>query len=180
MFSVASKAGFSLRTLSLPSRAISEYGGVTSVDPPGAVFSPDGRWVAYASSSTRGRTTVHVQPFPATGAKFTLPARGFDAPHAVTWSPDGRALFYDPRPGGFESVSVTTKPAFAFGDPVAHTRSFRSSPPEARRMYDITPSGQFLGVTGTTLPGSAGSEDPQVQVVLNWFPELRRRTSMGQ
>jgi Tol biopolymer transport system component len=179
MFSVASKAGFTLRTLSLPSRTTSEYGGVTSVDPPGAVFSPDGRWVAYASSSTRGRTTVHVQPFPSTGAKFTLPARGFDTPHAVVWSADGRGLFYDPRPGGFESVSVTTEPAFAFGEPVAHTRSFRSSQPEARRMYDVTPSGQFLGVTGTTLPGS-GSQDPQVQIVLNWFLELRRRMSMGQ
>lgn len=176
MFSVESRAGFSLRTLSLPSRSISEYGGVTSVDPPGAVFSPDGRWVAYSSSSTRGRTTVQVQPFPATGAKFTLPARGFDTPHAVTWSADGRELFYDPRPGGFESVGVTTTPAFAFGDPVVHARSFRSSQPEARRMYDITPSGQFLGVTGAT--GSGSPRDPHVQVVLNWFQDLRRRMSM--
>ena len=180
VFSVASKTAFSLRTLSLPSRTTVEYGGVNSVDPPGAVFSPDGRWVAYASSTERGKTTVHVQPFPATGAKFTLPARGFDAPHAVVWSVDGNELFYDPRPFGFESVSVITKPAFAFGDPVGHTRSFRSSPPEARRMYDVTPSGQFLGVTSTSLQGSGGSRAPQVQVVLNWFHELRRRTLTGR
>jgi serine/threonine-protein kinase len=178
MFSVASKAGFSLRTLSLPSRSISEYGGVASIDPPNAVFSPDGRWVAYASSSTRGRTTVYVQPFPATGAKFTLPARGFDTPHAVTWSADGKELFYDPRPGGFESVRVITTPGFSFGKPVAHTRPFRSSPPEARRMYDVTPSGQFVGLT--TTQGSAGTPVPQVQVVLNWFHELRQRTLTGR
>jgi serine/threonine-protein kinase len=171
MFSVESKAGFSLRTLSLPSRSISEYGGVAFVDPPGAVFSPDGRWVAYASSSTRGRTMVHVQPFPATGAKFTLPARGFDTPHAVLWSADGKELFYDPRPGGFESVGVITTPGFAFGEPVAHTRPFRSSPPEARRMYDVMPSGQFLGLT--TTQGSAGTQVPQLQVVLNWFEAPR-------
>ena len=178
MFSVASEAGFSLRTLSLPSRAITEYGGVTSVDPPNAVFSPDGRWVAYASSSARGRTTVHVQPFPATGAKFMLPARGFDTPHAVTWSADGKELFYDPRPGGFESVRVITTPGFAFGEPVAHTRPFRSSPPEARRMHDVTPSGQFLGLT--TTQGSAETQVPQVQVVLNWFQELRQRMLTGR
>ena len=124
MFSVASGAGFSLSTLSLPRRTIAEYGGVTSVDSPAAVFSPDGRWVAYASSAAGGRTTIHVQPFPATRAKFTLPARGVDTPQAVTWSASGTELFYDPRPGGFESVSVTTQPAFAFGVPVAHTRSF--------------------------------------------------------
>jgi hypothetical protein len=180
MFSVASKAGFSLRTLSLRSRSISDYGGVTSIDPPGAVFSPDGRWVAYSSSSTRGRTMVHVQPFPATGAKFTLPVRGVDSPHAVTWSSDGKALFYDPRPGGFESVSVSTTPAFAFGDPVAHTRSFRSSQPEARRMYDVTPSGQFLGVIRVAQQASAGADAPQVQVVLNWFEELRQRMLLGR
>ena len=173
LFNVASPSGFSLRTLSLPSKTIAEYGGVKSVDPPGAVFSPDGLWVAYASSSERGRTTVHVQPFPATGAKFTLPVRGFDTPHAVTWSADGKELFYDPRPGGFESVRVITQPGFVFGDPVAHTRSFRSSPPEVRRMYDRTPSGQFLGVTSGA-QGSTRSEAPQVEVVLNWTEELKR------
>ena len=75
----------------------------------------------------RGKTTVHVQPFPETGARFTLSAHGFDTPHAVTWSPDGQELFYDPRPGGFESVNVITTPAFAFGDPVARGRSFPGS-----------------------------------------------------
>jgi hypothetical protein len=180
MFSVVSKAGYSLRTLSLPSRATAEYGGVISVDPPNAVFSPDGRWVAYASSATRGRTTVQVQPFPATGARFTLPTRGVDTPHAVTWSAEGSELFYDPRPGGFESVGVTTRPAFAFGVPVAHARSFRSSPPDGRRMYDVTPSGEFLGVIGAPPQGSAGSDAPQVHVVLNWFEELRQRMVPGR
>jgi Tol biopolymer transport system component len=179
MFSVASNTGFSLKTLSLASKTIAAYGDVNSVDPPGAVFSPDGRWVAYASSSERGRTTVQVQPFPATGAKYTLSARGFDAPHAVTWSPDGE-LFYDPRPGGFESVRVTTKPAFAFGEPVATSRPFLSSPPEARRRYDITPSGEFLAIIAGRSRGSAGAPAPQVQVVLNWFQELQQRMSTGQ
>ncbi|AMY09517.1 Serine/threonine-protein kinase PrkC [Luteitalea pratensis] len=180
LFSVASNAGFAVRILSLGRKTVTSYGAVQSVDPPGAVFSPDGRWVAYTSSAKRGKTTVHVQPFPATGAKFTLTARGFDTPHAVTWSADGKELFYDPRPGGFESVSVTTNPSFAFGDPVTTSRSFLSSPPEARRRYDVTPSGQFLVVTSTGLPGSGGPPTPQVQVVLNWFQELRQRMLMGR
>jgi hypothetical protein len=119
-----------------------------------------------------------VQPFPATGAKFTLSARGFDTPHEVTWSPEGTELFYNPRPGGFESVSVTTHPAFAFGRSVAVPRAFRVSPPEARRSYDVTPSGRFLGVVPVGQGESGPSAAPQVQVVLNWFQELRERMSV--
>ena len=45
--------------------------------PLGAVFSPDGRWVAY-SSNEAGANRVYVQPFPATGAKYQLYAREGD------------------------------------------------------------------------------------------------------
>ena len=64
-------------------------------------------------------STVYVQPFPATGAKYQLAAKSGDVPHHQLWSPDGRELFYNPRPNGFEVVPVTTQPTFAFGNPTA-------------------------------------------------------------
>ena len=40
------------------------------------------------------------------------------------------------------------------------------------RSYDITPDGQrFIGV----VTPEAGSSDPQIQVVLNWFEDLKQR-----
>ena len=56
----------SLWTLSLGDKKIAPFGGVRSSDPTDAVFSPDGRWVAY-DRTDQGATRIYVQPFPATG-----------------------------------------------------------------------------------------------------------------
>ena len=73
----------------------------------------------------------------------------------------------------FESVSVTTTPAFAFGNPVPVTKRFTNSPPTAKRGYDMTPSGDFLGLipAGQT---EAVVTVPSILFVLNWHEELKR------
>jgi Tol biopolymer transport system component len=58
----------------------------------GAVFSPDGRWVAYASSG-RSLSAVYVQPFPPTGAKYQISKNADDGHHPI-WSPDGAELLF--------------------------------------------------------------------------------------
>src|SRR5262249_61574057 len=40
-----------------------------------SAFSPDGHWLAYQSNET-GRNQIWVQPFPATGAKFSIVGGG--------------------------------------------------------------------------------------------------------
>jgi Tol biopolymer transport system component len=55
-----------------------------------ARFSPDGRWVAYASSES-GRTEVYVRPFPGPGRKWQISSNGGSNP---TWRSDGKELFY--------------------------------------------------------------------------------------
>ncbi len=175
LFSVRKGPDISLWMLSLPDRKIVPFGGVQSTSSPtGAVFSPDGRWVAYTSSQG-SKTTVYVQPFPATGAKYELLARGADGPHEVTWSADGKEIFYNPRPGGFEAVSVVTKPTFAFGNPVPVPRGITLGPPAARRAYDVTPSGKFLGIATAGGATAGQSASQRINVVLNWFEELRQR-----
>jgi hypothetical protein len=97
-------------------------------------------------------------------------------PHKVAWSPDGKELFYVPKFGGFEAVSVTTQPTLTFGNAVAVPRPFNPGPPNSRTLYDITPGGKFVGLIlpGQTEP-SALTGQRQIQVVLNWFEELRAR-----
>jgi hypothetical protein len=129
--------------------------------------------VAYASTD-RIRQTVYVQPFPATGAKYQLVAKGLDVPSHPVWSPDGKELFYNPRPRGLEVVSISTTPVFAFGNSVPVPRPFQLSPPEQRRAYDITPSGRFVAripPTGETY----GAVVQPIQIVVHWFEELRAR-----
>jgi Tol biopolymer transport system component len=53
-------------------------------------FSPDGKWMAYASNES-GQNQVYVQPIPATGAKRQISAAGGSNPR---WRRDGKELFY--------------------------------------------------------------------------------------
>ena len=152
LFSVTKGSDMSLWAFSLQDKSVTPFDAVHSSNPIGAVFSPDGRWVAYTSTE-RGTTTIYVQPFPATGAKYQLFAKGADSPHEVVWSPDGKELFYNPRAGEFEAVSVATEPTFAFGNPVAVPRPFRLSPPAARRAYG-SPSRPSLRRSRSSSTGS--------------------------
>jgi hypothetical protein len=174
LFSVRKGSDESLWTLSVPDRKMTPFGDVHSPALTGALFSPDGRWVAYTAGE-QDTSTIYVQPFPATGAKYQLFAKEGDVPHMVLWSPDGKELFYDPRPGGFEAVGVTTQPAFAFGNPVAVPHAFQMGPRSARRTYDITPGGKFVGLIPSGQTEFFTPIVPEVRVVLNWFEELRAR-----
>jgi Tol biopolymer transport system component len=175
LFDIVKGSDTSLWTFSLQDRKATPFGGVHSLNPTGAVFSPDGLWVAYSSTEGGGRTTVYVQPFPATGAKYQLVPKGSDNPHEVAWSADGKELFYNPRAGGFEVVSITTQPTFAFGNAVATPRSFQLGAPSARRAYDVGRDGRFVGLIapGQTTTGAPAAA--QIQVVLNWTEELKQR-----
>ena len=80
LFSATKDSKVSLWTFSLADRRAAPFDAVESTNVIGSVFSPDGRWVAYSSSSLQtGRSSnpnvgnvVYVQPFPATGAKYRI------------------------------------------------------------------------------------------------------------
>jgi eukaryotic-like serine/threonine-protein kinase len=175
MFSAVKSSDISLWTLSLSDRKATPFGNVHSAFPTGARFSPDGRWVAYAST-TQGTTAIYVEPFPATGVKHQLSGPGFDGPHEVAWSPDGTELLYVPKIFGFEAVKVTTQPTFAFGTAVTVPRPFRVGAPNFRTPYDMAPQGRVLGLVAPGQSQSSPLNFPrQIDVVLNWFEELRAR-----
>jgi Tol biopolymer transport system component len=131
-----------------------------------ATFSPDGRSVAYTQ-----RAQIFVEPFPSTGAKYSVPSAGF---HPV-WSRDGKAIFFLSQ-DGLSAVSVTTRPTFAFGNPeTAVPRAGLPLNPFTERNYDVTPDGKrIIGVVDVAQPGSSASA-PQIQIVLNWLEELKKR-----
>ena len=131
LFSITKGTEVSLWTIAAPWKDPQPFGDVRSIYPTGARFSPDGQWVTYTvrEPSSAG-TVVQVRPFPATAAKYQLPAKGpnFTA-HKPAWSPDGSELFYVPRVLEFEVVPIVTRPAFAFGNPVVVPRPFTPGAP---------------------------------------------------
>lgn len=166
-----------LLTLSLRDRRVARFGSVESSNRTGAVFSPDGKWVAYATREHGRSNQLFVEPFPATGAKYLVSNSGEDAHHPV-WSPDGRVLFYTPGPGNRAMrVPVTFTPAPAFGTAVMFERAFSNLASSSDRAYDMMPDGRFLSVTDPLLSEGALRS---MTVVLNWFDELKARVPAGR
>jgi eukaryotic-like serine/threonine-protein kinase len=173
LYDVTNKARteISLWSFSLADGKAAPFGSVRTPFQTGAVFSPDSRWVAYAA--TTNVTTVYVEPFPRTEAKYQLFAKPGDSPHHMTWSPDGKMLYYTPRVGGFEAVAIITTPTFAFGNPAPVRRPGALGPTQTRRSYDVMPDGRFIAIRSADTVTTA--DEARIDVVLNWFEELRAR-----
>jgi serine/threonine-protein kinase len=183
LFSVAKGSIYAVAALSLPDKKVTAVGDIQSVFPLSATFSPDGRWVAYSTTAPGARAgSLFVQPFPTTGATYPISkGNGF----TPMWSPDGKELFYSTGGGGgisqFVAMSVTTRPTFTFGNPVPVPSGFLGHGQNAERNNDITPDGKrFLGVVAAGQTASGAPAVPQIQVVLNWFEELKARVPTKQ
>ena len=128
-------------------------------------FSPDGRWIAYVSDES-GSAEIYVRPYPNPGGKWQISTSGGIEP---TWNPNGRELFY--RSGEkMMAVPLTTQPTLSVGKPqVLFEGDYLSSPfPATGVSYDVSRDGErFLMV-------KEEASATQINVVVNWFAELKR------
>jgi len=139
-------------------------------------WSPDGRWLAYASNVS-GRLEVLVQPYPGPGTAITISARGGSAP---IWNPKGHELFYvEPRPGeedDWQMMSVDMTTPLRPGNPLPLFRFSSSSLLMATcaptSCYSVSADGQeFFALR--MLPRPAARVE-RIRLVFDWFEELRR------
>jgi serine/threonine-protein kinase len=175
LFSITKGTEVSLWTIAAPWKDPHPFGDVRSIYPTGARFSPDGQWVAYTvREPSAAGTVIHVRSFPATTARYQLPAKGPNfTPHKPAWSPDGSELFYVPRIGEFEVVPIASRPAaFAFGNPAVVPRPFAPGAPNLPTLYDVAPDGRFIGLVQQGQSESFTRQPSRIRVVLNWFDEL--------
>ena len=129
-------------------------------------LSPDGRWLAYTSDEP-GRVEVFVQPFPGPGGRTQISTEGGTEP---VWSRDGRELFYV-NGDKMMAVEITTTPAFRAGTPRLLFEGRYLFSPNGVAAYDVSADGRrFLRVQ----PMHPDPPSNQINVVLNWFEELRR------
>ncbi len=175
LYTVTKGTESTLWLFSLKDRQSTRFGNVTSAAfPTDATFSPDGKWVAYQSGDgSTGEATLYVQPFPANGKQYEIGRGG-----RPRWSPDGRELFFVPGPSQFAAVSISTEPEFGFSAQVPVPRHFGLAPPANARPYDILPDKRFVSVDAANV--LADPQAPQIQVVLNWFEELRQKVPVGK
>jgi serine/threonine-protein kinase len=131
----------------------------------GAMLSPDGRFLAYASNES-GREEVYVVPYPGPGGKTQVSTDGGRLPR---WNPNGRELFYV-NGTRLMAVDVETSPVFRRLTPKAlfeapalgvATSAFYAVAPDGARF--LIPA---LGETDVDAPF-------ELRIVVNWFEELR-------
>jgi len=145
----------------------------TSFNEGAARFSPDGRWLAYVSDESGG-FEVYVQPYPGPGGKWQISNGGGSEP---VWNPSGRELFY--RSGDkMMAVEITTQPSFAAGKPRMLFEGRYETPPFPIANYDVSSDGRrFLMLKPIE---QAQAVPTQINVVLNWFEELKQKVPTGK
>ena len=135
----------------------------TPSDEGGAVFSPNGRWIAYQSDET-GRYEVYVRPYPGPGPKRTISSRGGLNP---VWTGDRELLYLEP-PRRVMAIDVRIAPDFKAGTP----RLLFEAPFDPYSILDPDPGHQrFIAVQEppTTRPPR------QLVVIPDWLAEMERR-----
>jgi len=136
----------------------------------GARFSRDGKWIAYTSDES-GQYEIYVRAYPGPGGKWQISASGGEE---VVWSPDGRKVFY--RDGlKWMSAAVQTQPEFRADAPKVMFEGPYLNVPGV--SYDVAPDGQHFVMIEEN---QKQAPTTQLNIVLNWFEELKRRVPAGK
>jgi serine/threonine protein kinase/Tol biopolymer transport system component len=149
-------------------------------------FSPDGRWLAYTSNES-GQEEVYVRPFPGRGRTVQISVGGGSSP---AWSSDGREMFYRKYSEygrmrhDYYSVQldvgddrlVPGQPEKLFGGTYVWTDPIRS--------YDVAADGRLLLIKLPDESSMAAAIEEvfptRIQVVQDWFAELREKMPEGR
>ena len=131
-------------------------------------FSPDGKWVTYASNES-GKWEIYVTSFPVARGKWRVSTSGGEQPR---WRGDGKELFYLSSDGKMMAVPVTIGAKFDSGTPLV---LFPATPRQLTSrtdlfVYDVSRDGQrFLINTPVKQTDTA-----PMTVVLNWPAKLHK------
>jgi Tol biopolymer transport system component len=131
-------------------------------------FSPNGKWVAYASNES-GKWEIYVTSFPEGRGKWQISNGGGEQPR---WRGDGKELFYLSSDGKVMAAPVTEGTNFDAGAPVA---LFRANPREPtatteQAFYDVTRDGQRFLINTQVKQ----TETAPMSIVLNWAAKLNK------
>jgi Tol biopolymer transport system component len=132
-------------------------------------FSPDGKWVAYASNES-GMWEVYVSPFPEANSKWQVSRGGGEEPR---WRSDGKELFYLSSARKLMTVELKLSSSLEARDPVElfQTRSRQRISSQDVFTYSVGGEGQrFLVNTIIDEPTAA-----PLSIALHWAEEMEEK-----
>lgn len=131
-----------------------------------AVFSPDGRWLAYQSDES-GSYQIYLSPFPAGGGKWGVSQGGGVQP---MWKHDGSAIYYLTLDGKLMEASIQEKgSAVEIGTPQElFQQPLTDSGPNARG-YAVSPDGKRFLMSKAEQVSS-----PPLVLVTDWTKDLKK------
>jgi Tol biopolymer transport system component len=132
-----------------------------------ARFSPNGRWIVYASNES-GRYEVYVVPAEGGGGKWQVSTQGGDDPF---WTADGGEILYIAADRSIVAVPVNAGESFEPGTPQPLFRAELAEGLFTGGRWQPTGDGQrFL-----LLMPSGGTAGTTFTVVSNWPAEFRKK-----
>ena len=131
-----------------------------------AVFSPDGRWIAYQSNES-GRSEVYLRPFPGPGGKWQVSTGGGTRPR---WRGDGKELYF--LDADFSVMAVHVKLGQSTVEvgsavPMFDTGIYGGG---TRYLYDVTQDGKLF-----LIEKPVGGNVAPLTLVVNWVGEIKKK-----
>jgi Tol biopolymer transport system component len=138
-----------------------------------ATFSPDMRWIAYASNES-GRGEIYVRPFVTSGpsgapslgeGKWQISRDGGNYPK---WRADGKEIIFQAPPNGTRKMAVDVKTNGAAFEAGVPQQLFVT---QADNGWDVTGDGKRLLLA---VPEIQRASQVPITVVLNWQEQLKK------
>ncbi len=131
-------------------------------------FSPDGKWVAYASNET-GKWEIYVTSFPDARGRWQASTSGGEQPR---WRADGKELFFLSSDSKMMAAPVTTGATFDAGSPATLFQTTPRQPVSTNDQfaYDVSRDGQRFLINTQVKQ----AETAPMSVVLNWTAKLNK------
>jgi serine/threonine-protein kinase len=137
----------------------------------GAQLSQDGSALAYLSNEN-GQWEAYVTPYPGPGGKIPISGSGSTQ---IIWARNGELFYRLPDLTRLMAVKVSMQPLrIAKPELVFESEYHFEVAPYAN--YDVASDGKrVLMVLSGARPGSPGASQPQINIIENWFEDLRQR-----
>ena len=145
---------------------------VTAADEIQPVFSPDGKWIAYASSESEDNFGVYVRPAAGGPGKW-LVSPGVYAAWPV-WAPSGHRLFFFNAPGGkLMAVDYTVNGESFVAGAAKNFPTAQILPNGNAPVYFVSGNGDRVGAVLAPQTGKDSGRS-RYTLFLNYLDEIRR------